>query len=47
MIVRFMKRVDKACKMFIPKIATDMFGLDYYMEIYEDHIKLIPIKKGK
>lgn len=45
MLFRFMKVVDKAGKMFIPKVAIEKFGRNYYMEIYEDKIILVPIKK--
>ena len=45
MIFRFMKRLDKANKIFIPKVAVEKFGKDYYLEVYEDKMILIPIKK--
>lgn len=32
-------------KMIIPKKFVEKWGLDYYMEIYEDKIVLIPVKK--
>lgn len=32
-------------KMIIPKKAVEKFGNEYYMELYEDYIKLVPIKK--
>lgn len=34
-------------KMRIPKFFVDKFGRKFYMEIYDDYIKLIPIKKEK
>lgn len=45
MIMRFFKRLD--CRNFvgIPKKVAEKFGKEYYMEIYEDKIVLIPVKK--
>jgi hypothetical protein len=34
-------------KMRIPQNVVDKWGSQYRMEIYKDHIKLIPIKKGR
>ena len=34
-------------KMIIPKAFIKKFGRSFYMEIYEDKIVLIPIKKEK
>jgi len=34
-------------KMRIPQNIIDKWGSQYRMEIYKDHIKLIPIKKGE
>ncbi len=47
MLIRFFKRVDSNGKIFIPKIVTENFGKEYYLEIRKDKIVLIPIKKGK
>lgn len=47
MILRFFKKIDKAGKIFIPKIAVSKFGTEFYLEIHEDKIILIPIKKGR
>ena len=47
MLFRFFKRIDKANKIFMPKVAIDMFGKEYYLEIYEDKMILIPKKKGE
>lgn len=46
MIMRIFKKLD--CRNFvgIPKKVAEKFGKEYYMEIYEDKIVLIPIKKG-
>ena len=46
MLFRFFKRIDKAEKIFLPKVAMEKFGKEYYLEIYEDKMILIPIKKG-
>ena len=45
MIMRLFKRLD--CRNFvgIPKKVAEKFGKEYFMEIYEDKIVLIPIKK--
>lgn len=34
-------------KIRIPQACIDKFGRSYYMEIYNDKIVLIPIKKGE
>jgi hypothetical protein len=47
MLFRFFKKVDKAGKMFIPKVATNLFGREFYFEIHEDKIILVPIVKNK
>jgi hypothetical protein len=42
----FHKRADKTLhKIIIPKFLIEQWGYDYVMEIYEDKIVLIPIKK--
>jgi len=46
MLFRFLKKIDKSNKIFIPKVAIEKFGKEYYLEIYEDKMILIPIKKG-
>ena len=47
MIMRLFKRLD--CRNFvgIPKKVAEKFGKEYFMEIYEDKIVLIPINKEK
>lgn len=48
MLIRLQKNTEKNTnKMRIPKEVVEKFGRNYYMEIYKDHIKLIPIKKGE
>ncbi len=43
----FQKNADRTTnKMIIPKIVIEKFGNQYFMEIYEDKIILIPIKKN-
>jgi len=46
MILRFFKKVDNRNSVSIPKKIVEKFGKEYYMEIHEDKIVLIPIKKG-
>lgn len=46
-ILRLPKNTEKTTnKMRLPKFFIEIWGRNYYMEIYEDYIKLIPIKKG-
>lgn len=45
MLFKFFKRIDKSNKMFMPKVMIDKFGREYYLEIHEDKIILIPTKK--
>lgn len=47
MLFRFFKKIDKANKLFIPAVAIEKFGREYYLEIHEDKIILIPVKKGE
>ena len=46
MIMRFFKKVDNRNTILLPKKIIEKFGKEYYMEIYEDKIVLIPVKKG-
>lgn len=47
-ILVLQKNAEKTTnKMRIPQILIDKWGNQYRMEIYKDHIKLIPIKKGE
>lgn len=40
------KNADRTTnKMIIPKYVISKFGNQFYMEIYEDKVILIPIKK--
>ena len=46
--LRFMKNADKGRnKIVLPKVCVDKWGYSYYLEVYDDHIKLVPIKKEK
>lgn len=47
-IITYYKTAEKKTnKMRIPKVIIENWGNDFYMEIYENHIKLIPIRKEK
>lgn len=47
MLLRLHKKAeDTTNKMRLPKKVIEKFGQEFYMEIYEDKIVLIPIKKG-
>lgn len=45
MLFRFFKKADTYNKIFIPTNVIKKFGREFYMEIYEDKIILIPVKK--
>ena len=46
-ILRLMKNAERTTnKITLPKVVVEKFGKQFYMEIYEDKIVLIPIKKG-
>jgi hypothetical protein len=47
MLIRFFKKVDSNGKIFIPKVVIENFGKEYYLEVHQDKIVLIPVKKGK
>ena len=47
MLIRFFKKVDSNGKIFIPKIITENFGKEFYLEVHKDKIVLVPIKKGE
>ena len=47
MLIRFFKKVDSNGKIFIPRVVTENFGKEYYLEVHKDKIVLIPIKKKK
>ena len=45
-ILRLQKNAEATTnKMRIPQQVINKWGNQFYMEIYKDHIKLIPIKK--
>ena len=47
MLIRLQKNVEKGTnKIQLPKKVVEEMGSQFYMEIYEDKIILIPIKKG-
>lgn len=42
------KNADKKLnRIIIPKFFVDKYGRNFYMEVYEDYIKLIPVRKEK
>ena len=45
MLIRFFKKVDSNGKIFIPKVVTKNCGKEFYLEVHQDKIVLIPIKK--
>lgn len=45
MIMRLFKKADFQNKVLLPKKIIEKFGKEWYMEIYEDKIILIPAKK--
>lgn len=48
LIMKIQKNAESTThKMRIPLEAIEKFGLNYYMELYEDKIVLVPIKKEK
>lgn len=48
LIKRLNKNADIARnRIVIPKKITDLWGRNFYMEIYEDRIVLIPTKLGR
>lgn len=44
MIVKLFKKADTSNKIFMPTMVIKKFGREFYMEIYEDKIILIPVK---
>ena len=45
MLLKLHKKVERTTnKITLPKKVVEKFGRDFYMEIYEDKIVLIPIK---
>ena len=43
----FQKNADKTLnRIMLPKKFIEKFGYQYYMEVYEDKIVLVPVKKG-
>jgi hypothetical protein len=46
-ILKFKKNAEKTTnKIRVPQKAIDKMGNEFYMEVYDDKIILIPIKKG-
>ena len=47
-IINMLKNAESTTnKIRIPQQIIDKWGNQFYMEIYKDYIKLIPIKKGE
>lgn len=47
-ILTYQKNVDKTSnKMIIPKKIVEQWGTQFYMEVYQDYIKLVPVKKER
>ena len=47
-ILILQKNIEKKTnKIRLPKIFTDKHKKETYMEVYEDYIKIIPIRKEK
>lgn len=45
-ILIFQKNADKlANRIIIPRTFCEKFGYSFYMEIYEDEIRIKPVKK--
>lgn len=48
MILRLQKNADKEKnRIIIPKQFVAKWGNQFYMEVYEDKIVLVPIKEGE
>lgn len=46
--LRFYKKAEQSQgKIVIPKICIEKWGHSYYLEVYENYIKLVPIQKEK
>lgn len=43
-LLRYIKKINSQNKILIPKAFIDKHGREYYMEIYEDKMVLIPKK---
>ena len=44
-ILVYQKNADKEKnRIIIPKVFIDNWGRQFYLEVYEDYIKLIPVK---
>jgi len=47
LIERCFKRIDGFNRIGIPSVFIKKLGKEFYVELYEDHIKLVPLKKIK
>lgn len=45
LLLKFYKVVDILGRIVIPAQVRKKFGDEYYLEVYEDYVKLIPAKK--
>ena len=47
-ILILQKNAEKTLnKVVLPKKFVEKHGREFFMEVYEDYIKLIPMKKGE
>lgn len=44
LLLRIIRKVDYNRRICLPPQA-DILGKDFYLELYKDHIRLIPIKE--
>ena len=47
-ILRILKKTDTdRNRIIIPKKVIEKMGRTFYLEVYEDYIKLVPLGKGE
>lgn len=47
-IITYQKRADiEKNRIIIPKVFIDNWGREFYLEVYKNYLKLIPVKKEK
>lgn len=47
LLMKFFKKAERTFgKIVLPKYCIEKFGYEYFLEVYEDYIKLVPANKN-
>lgn len=47
LIMRLYKKISKGNTFIMPKKVLEKFGMEYFLEVYEDKIIIVPAKENE